>query len=151
MAERRVRVPKIDVVKKLYYDEKENSLGIFKTYAELMSFAATLGFKLNRFKGFDGTLVDPIRYSVFENSECGKLFYLLAFAYEQEAECLGDDEESFNRRIEIFESFANGGLEHLEQHLKGKDDPFEMFMLLLTKQRESVKELSRELENTLAR
>lgn len=144
MAERRIRVPKLDVVKKLYYDEKENTLGIFKTYAEMMSFAATLGYKLNRHKPFEGTLIDPIRFSVFENSESGKLFYLLAFAYLKEAECLGNDEESFNARIEIFENFANGGLEHLEQLLKGKDDPFDMFILLLNKQREVVKELKRE-------
>lgn len=140
MADRRIRVPKdkADIVKKLKFDVDDNPNGLFKQYSDLMVFAAMVGYNNNKFVPFDGSLIDPIRENVFISSGTDKIFYLLSLINEGKPENLAKTDEAENTRAIIFESYANGGLELLQQQLHGKTDPLDHLLLVVNQEREKI-------------
>ena len=85
---------------------------LFPTIRELLCFAALLGYSEGRRVPLDrdaGT--EDVSYQQFERGDAEDLIYLLAFAETKDPEILRDGEES--RCAEIFEEYANGGLEIL--------------------------------------
>lgn len=138
MIDRRVRVPpdKVEIINKLRYSE-DNKNGIFKQYSDILSFCATLGYKYDRFNPFDegSSSVDPIRQDVFVRSRQDILFYLLAYARTGDPECLSNSEQAEKTRIEIFEAYANGGLEILRERLHGREDPLDFILLMISRER----------------
>lgn len=142
MSDRRIRVPKdkSDVVKKLKFDATENINGVFDQYSDLLVFSALLGYSNNRFVPFEGSLIDPIRWDVFVRGGIDKIFYLLALVHDSKPENLSQSEEVENIRASIFESYANGGLEILQQQLHGKSDPLDHILLMIGNQRPRINE-----------
>ncbi|MBD3754139.1 MAG: DNA phosphorothioation-associated protein 4 [Gammaproteobacteria bacterium] len=108
---------------------------LFPTIRELLCFAALLGYSekrripLDREKG-----VEDISYQQFERGDAEDLIYLIALAETKDPEILKDGEES--RCAEIFEEYANGGLQILrEAMLRGGGEYPDRDILELLKER----------------
>lgn len=137
MAENRIKIAKdkANLVKEL--KGLDTTTGIFQTYVDVMVFAAALGAKRKKrtpLVEFARDL-DPIRRDYFNNNRCELLINLLALITSQDQSILSDDEQSDDRRIEIFEEYANGGLEILQQELRGVVDYSEQILLILSSER----------------
>ncbi|UKK94118.1 DNA phosphorothioation-associated protein 4 [Brucella anthropi] len=83
---------------------------LFPTIRELLCFAALLGYSEGRRIPLDrseGT--EDVSYQQFERRDAEDLIFLIALADSKDPEILKDGEES--RCAEIFEEYANGGLQ----------------------------------------
>ena len=89
---------------------------LFPTIRELLCFAALLGYSerrrlpLDKEKGFE-----DVSYQQFERGDAEDLIYLIALAETKNPEVLKDGEES--RCAEIFEEYANGGLQVIQESM----------------------------------
>lgn len=139
MADRRVRVPKDKetLIVKLTRTDDANG-GAFQTRADLMTFAAVLGYSEGTKVPF-GDWLEPIRQEVFARSGHDTVINLLALATTHDPKCLAHNDEAEDLRISIFEEYANGGLEFLRSELQGIDDPLEHLLLLIDQQRKNDK------------
>jgi dnd system-associated protein 4 len=117
---RRVRRPKDkeDLVQRLT-DGKD---AVFPTYRELLIFAASLGFFHEQKKGFTSS-AEPIPWSYFANTPGEQLVDMLTAATVSDPSALGSTAEHFNLRLELFEQYANGGLEILHKELQLSNAP----------------------------
>ena len=87
---------------------------LFPTIRELLCFAALLGYSEGRRIPLDRDAgVEDVSYQQFERGDAEDLIYLIALAETKNAEILKDGEES--RCAEIFEEYANGGLQILRE------------------------------------
>ena len=85
---------------------------IFPTIRELLCFAALLGYSEGRRIPLDGNAgKEDISYQQFERGDAEDLIYLIALVETKDPEILKDGAES--RCAEIFEEYANGGLQIL--------------------------------------
>lgn len=137
MAANRIKIAKdkAELVKALVASNEKTAP--FQTYVEVMTFAAALGAKHKKrvpLMEFTKTL-DPIRRDYFASNSCEFTINLLAFAETQDPKILADDEISDAQRINIFEEYANGGLEILQNELRGAVDYSERLLLILSSQR----------------
>lgn len=90
---------------------------LFPTIRELLCFAALLGYSENRRLPLDKEKgVEDVSYQQFERGDAEDLIYLIALADSKDPEILKDGEES--RCAEIFEEYANGGLQILGEALR---------------------------------
>ncbi|MFQ4134714.1 DNA phosphorothioation-associated protein 4 [Nodosilinea sp. PGN35] len=109
----------------------DGAIGPFRTYAEIVTFAAALGFHNSRRvplgnysrKDPDAVLQEQIRGV--------ELIKLIALAHTQDPEILCDDEVHDYIRVEIFEQYVNGGLEILASELSGSVDYSDQVLLML--------------------
>ena len=138
MAEKRIKIAKDKA--KLVKDLKasDDTTGPFQTYVDVMLFAAVLGAKRKkRVTLVDVTRdLDPIRRDYFDNNRGELVINLLAIAETQDQNILADDEKSDEQRLTIFEEYANGGLEILQEELRGAVDYSERIILILNAERE---------------
>jgi dnd system-associated protein 4 len=89
---------------------------LFPTIRELLCFAALLGYSEGRRVPLDRAAgVEDVSYQQFERGDAEDLIYLLALAETKDPEVLKDGEEG--RCAEIFEEYANGGLQVLRDVL----------------------------------
>lgn len=87
---------------------------LFPTIRELLCFAALLGYSEKRRLPLDKDKgVEDVSYQQFERGDAEDLIYLIALAGTKDPEILKDGEES--RCAEIFEEYANGGLQVLRE------------------------------------
>lgn len=85
---------------------------LFPTIRELLCFAALLGYSEGRRLPLDPSAgTEDVSYQQFERGDAEDLIYLVALAETKDPEILKDGEES--RCAEIFEEYANGGLQIL--------------------------------------
>lgn len=132
----RVAKDKADLVKALTVSE--GSTGPFPTYADVMVFAATLGMKRKKrvALGEISREPSPISFEVFVSRNYDLVFKLLAIAQTKDSKILSTIEPSAEeKRIEIFEEYANGGLEILRDELRGIVDYSEQLLLFLSNER----------------
>ena len=108
---------------------------LFPTIRELLCFAALLGYSearrlpLDKEKG-----VEDVSYQQFERGDAEDLIFLIALAETKDPEVLKDGEES--RCAEIFEEYANGGLQIIhEAMLRGGGEYPDRDILELLKDR----------------
>lgn len=136
MADRRVRVPKdkVDLVKRLL--AVEGGIGPFKLQADVIAFAAALGARRGVLVPVDEGTKEPIRQEVFERQGYDTLINLLAVYHEKNPTVLANTDAAEDRRLTIFEQYANGGLQVLQQELRGSVDYVESIMLLAQTERE---------------
>lgn len=115
-----------------------DTTGPFQTYVDVMVFAATLGAKRKKRVPLleSARDLDPIRREYFENNRCELLINLLAIYETQNHKILVDDEKAEEQRLKIFEEYANGGLEILQQELRGAVDYSERILLIISSERE---------------
>lgn len=125
---RRVRRPKDKdpVIARLQED------GVLKEIRDVLTFAAALGFSLNRREPFKDA-GEAIRWDTFTNRRGTEaLVNMLAaasIADSEDIEILSPGR--FNDRILVFEEYANGGLAELEQRLSGARTNFEVVLALV--------------------
>jgi len=137
MAEKRIKIAKDKA--KLVKDLKasEDTTGPFQTYVDVMVFAAALGARRKKRVplGEFARDLDPIRRDYFDNNRCELVINLLAISETQDQKTLADNEEADRQRIEIFEEYANGGLEILQDELRGAVDYGERILLIMSSER----------------
>lgn len=134
MAIKRIKIAKDKA--KLVKDLKvaEDTTGPFQTYVDVILFAAALGVKRKKrvpLVEFTKDL-DPIRRDYFDNNKCELVINLLAISEKQDPNILADNEQSDEKRIKIFEEYANAGLEILQNELRGAVDYSERIILILS-------------------
>lgn len=134
----RISQDKADLVQNLVISP-DNPQGVFSTYADLMAFAAALGKRYN-FSVTLGAIAkepSPISIEVFNSRGYESLFKLLAITSTHDLNIISSYEENQEEaRIKIFEEYANGGLDRLQQQLKGAVDYSERILLILTQEKE---------------
>lgn len=116
----------------------DDNQGVFPTYADLIAFAASLGIQHKYRLPLDGVAKEPspISLDVFTSRGYDLLIKLLAIAETEEPKIISNsDSELEEKRITIFEEYANGGLEKLQEKLKGSVDYTERLLLILTAER----------------
>jgi len=113
-----------DMVRRLA-DEAHPDAGrsIFPSMRELMCFAAVLGFQEERRFKLEGKKTHEIDYRIWQNNDLAlDLLYLIPLAAERNLNLLRPETEDL--LVEVFEEFANGGLEIMQSWLnETPDDP----------------------------
>ncbi|NEQ38604.1 MAG: DNA phosphorothioation-associated protein 4 [Okeania sp. SIO3I5] len=128
---------KADLVKAL--TESEGKTGPFKTYADVIVFAASLAIKKK--KRIPVTEISPrepgpINIEVFWSRGYESIIKLIAIADTRDTKILSqNNEEIEENRIKIFEEYANGGLEILQDELRGAVNYSERLLLVLISER----------------
>jgi len=105
--------------------------GGFPAMRDLMLFAAGIGFAQERRIPFDKT-AEPIRYEILINDALAEPFIsmLAAVAKEGDPEIL--DATRLSERITIFEEYANGGLEYIQEQVNVRREPLDVVVRSLT-------------------
>ncbi|WOD40341.1 DNA phosphorothioation-associated protein 4 [Nodosilinea sp. E11] len=109
----------------------EGSTGPFQTYADVVTFAAAFGFsKKNRvpFEQASKRDPDPIPGDQFKNRG---LIDLIAITETQNPNILSSSDEQVQEKARIFEEYANGGFELLEDKFGGVGDISKQIFLFI--------------------
>ncbi len=149
MAANRIRVAKdkAELVKSLV--ASKDTTGPFQTYVEVMVFAAALGVKNKKRIPLDVISKDlsPLRQDYFTSSFT-LLINLLAITETENIKILDDDNVADEQRIHIFEEYANGGLEIIQNELHGAVDYSERLFLFLSYERTNTEQKDEEFDLT---
>lgn len=132
----RIAKDKADFVQSLV--QINNNIGVFQTYADLIAFAAAFGRKYQKRSSLESFAKEPspISIEVFISRGYDLLIKLLAIAESEEPKIISAYEiTAEEKRAIIFEEYANGGLEKLQEELKGAVDYAERILLILTEER----------------
>ena len=133
----RVAKDKAELVKAL--TSADGATGPFQTYADVIVFAAALGSKHNKrvpLGEISKREPSPIRLEYFATTGNDWVIKLLGVTETQDIKILSFTEEDYEaQRNIIFEEYANGGLEILQNELRGSVDYTERILLLLSYER----------------
>jgi len=136
MADIRIKVAKdkAKLVKAL--QAGDGSTGPFQTFYEVIAFAAALGIQKGKFIPFEekdaSGEINPIRQEQFASKGYDRIIDLISLIHERNPKNLTDNTEHEAKRISIFEAYANGGLEILEDIVRGSSDISSQILLLIT-------------------
>lgn len=124
---------KAELIEELVRSDKPGSHGAFKTYRDVMLFAAAVGWEARRSEAFAKAHL-PIEWSIMVNGfGAEQLIDLIAFSETGEAEILSTDRLA--ERVRIFEGYANGGLQTIDELIKREAlTPQEAVHKLITRQ-----------------
>ncbi|NER48345.1 MAG: DNA phosphorothioation-associated protein 4 [Symploca sp. SIO1A3] len=117
----------------------KDTTGPFQTYADVVVFAATLGAQRNKRIPL-GTISKkepaPIGLEIFVSRGYDLVLKLIAIAETKDTKIISpSDNVAQEKRIRIFEEYANGGLDILRDELRGAVDYSEQLLLLLSAER----------------
>ena len=137
-------IDKEEIIKSLMSDQ----VGIFKEIWKLLLFAAQVGFKNNHRISLVST--DPgkgIDQNTFGNCPAWPgVLYLMSLAETQKSSCLSGSTDAEDERVLIFQEYANGGLELLEDFFSGRAMDLDGLLAFIETQRdESIGRLDLEL------
>ncbi|MGB3532595.1 MAG: DNA phosphorothioation-associated protein 4 [Microcoleaceae cyanobacterium] len=140
MSLNRVRIAKekAEFVKSL--TESEGKIGPFQTYADVVVFAAMLGLK--RQKRVAVEIVSkrepaPISMEVFVSRGYDLAIKLMMLSETEDTALLSPfNSEAETLKTQIFEEYANGGLDILQEELRGSVDYTTQILLLLIAERD---------------
>jgi len=141
MAANKIRIAKdkADLVKSLTLSD--NNSGPFQTYADVIAFAASLGNKRKKRSPLgEISKREPgaIDVDIFVSRGYDMAIKLIAIAETKNPQILSHlDGESEAQRLQIFEEYANGGLEILREELRGAADYSDRLLLILISERDS--------------
>ncbi|MCC5622200.1 DNA phosphorothioation-associated protein 4 [Nostoc sp. CHAB 5715] len=136
MAANRIRVAKdkAEFVKSLV--ASKDTTGPFQTYADVLVFSAALGAKYKKRVALGEISKrdpDPIPQEHFVSKGYDTLIKLLAMTANKDISILSSNDENYDtQRIRIFEEYANGGLELLQNEFRGAVDYSERLLLILS-------------------
>ncbi|HEY9626520.1 MAG TPA: DNA phosphorothioation-associated protein 4 [Coleofasciculaceae cyanobacterium] len=114
---------------------KEDGTGLFLTYADILTFAAVLGFQQKRkvpLGKYSRKDPDAVLQEQFRDRS---IIDLIAVAEMHDSKILTADQDTDLKRVEIFQEYANGGLELLSKELYGIKQPLERMLLILYSER----------------
>ncbi len=133
----RVAKDKAELVKAL--TSIDGATGPFQTYADVVVFAASLGAKHKKrvpLEEISKREPSPIAQEVFVSRGYDLVIKLLGITATEDLKILSSNEEkSENERLRIFEEYANGGLEILQNELRGAVDYSERVLLVLSSEK----------------
>jgi dnd system-associated protein 4 len=133
----KVAKDKAKLVQKLL--DTKGTTGTFQTYADIIAFAASLGAKYQKrvkLSEISPTEPAPISLEVFISRGYDHLINLIAVTHTQDLKILStEDAIAEINRVQIFEEYANGGLEKLNNELRGAVDYTERLVLILNTER----------------
>jgi len=112
----------------------------FETYADFLAFAASFAAAESDLISVSNRSMnnpDPIEYQIFLNRNYGPLIDLIAAFKLGDIKSLSGTEDGTNARIEIFEGFANAGIQILKEKLSAHHDKLSGLELILQKYRPS--------------
>ena len=103
----------------------------FPAMRDVLLFAAALGYSANRRAPFEKS-GEPIRYEILVNEAQADPFVcmLAAVTKPEDPEIL--DADRLGERIAIFEEYANGGLEFLQEQINTQRKPYDVIVKSLT-------------------
>ncbi|WP_207002076.1 DNA phosphorothioation-associated protein 4 [Trinickia mobilis] len=132
VAERRIRYAKEkqELMRRLL--SSEDGTGPFRTQADVLAFAASLGAHRKRREPLPEALGEPIRQEVFDRQGYDTLICLVAVEAEKSPAVLEDSEEMIARRSEIFEEYANGGLAIIANETRGDVNLSQAVLLMIS-------------------
>lgn len=136
MSENRIRVAKdkAELVKSLIASTDNNSP--FQTYADVILFAAVLGSKQKQrlpLREISKKEPGPISSEIFIARGYDPVMKLIAITATENINVIAPDRSDVEQqRIHIFEEYANGGLEIIQQELCGAVDYTERILLMLS-------------------
>jgi dnd system-associated protein 4 len=136
MSENRIRVAKdkAELVKSLVAATENNSP--FQTYADVILFAAVLGAKHKQrtpLGEISKKEPGPISIEIFIARGYDPVMKLIAIAATENINVISPDRADVEQqRIQIFEEYANGGLDLLDRELCGAVDYTERILLMLS-------------------
>ncbi|MEH1797374.1 DNA phosphorothioation-associated protein 4 [Nostoc sp.] len=146
----RVAKDKAELVKDL--TSSDGGTGPFNTFADVIVFAAALGAKHKRrvaLGEISKREPSPIRIEYFASMGNDILIKLLAINETKDIKTLSLNEEEYERqRNSIFEEYANGGLEILQNELRGSVDYSERILLFLSYERTNTEQQDEEFDLT---
>jgi dnd system-associated protein 4 len=129
---------KADVIQRL--QSGGDSTGPFGLIADVLVFAAAVGIRRNRRCALTEPLAEPIRQSVFDRQGYDTMMNLIALHADPKASVLADSDDAVNARAQAFEEFANGGLEVLQDEIRGARDVLETVVLMINAERNPMNE-----------
>jgi len=140
LATRRVRRPrdKEKFVQRLVDEDK-----VFETYRDALAFSAALGYAKNTRTAFEQSS-EPIPWSVFSGAGHESLINMISVMSTNDFAILSSGR--FEERLLIFEEYANGGLQILEDLLARAERQSLDVVLDLIMESEGVMEPGKELE-----
>ena len=136
MSENRIRVAKdkAELAKSLIASTENNSP--FQTYADVILFAAVLGAKQKQripLGEISKKEPGPISIEIFIARGYDPVIKLIAIAATENINVISPDRADFEQqRIQIFEEYANGGLDLIDRELCGAVDYTERILLMLS-------------------
>lgn len=135
MLERRIAYSKdkTEVIRRL--QSGEDSTGPFALIADVLVFAASVGIKSKRRRPLAEPLAEPIRQSVFDRQDYDTMMNLIALHADKRAVVLADSDDAVDARAKAFEEYANGGLEVLQEEIRGARDVLETVVLMINAER----------------
>ncbi len=146
----RVAKDKAELVKDL--TSSDGGTGPFNTFADVIVFAAALGAKHKKrvvLGEISKREPSPIRIEYFASMGNDILIKLLAINETKDIKTLSINEEEYERqRNHIFEEYANGGLEILQNELRGSVDYSERILLFLSYERMNEEKQDEEFDLT---
>ncbi|MEH2011174.1 DNA phosphorothioation-associated protein 4 [Nostoc sp.] len=146
----RVAKDKAELVKDL--TSSNGGTGPFNTFADVIVFAAALGAKHKKrvaLGEISKREPSPIRIEYFASMGNDILIKLLAINETKDIKTLSLNEEEYERqRNHIFEEYANGGLEILQNELRGSVDYAERILLFLSYERTNIEQQDEEFDLT---
>ncbi|MHC5739269.1 DNA phosphorothioation-associated protein 4 [Nostoc sp.] len=146
----RVAKDKAELVKDL--TSSDGGTGPFNTFADVIVFAAALGAKHKKrvaLGEISKREPSPIRIEYFASMGNDILIKLLAINETKNIKTLSLNEEEYERqRNHIFEEYANGGLEILQNELRGSVDYAERILLFLSYERTHTEQQDEEFDLT---
>ncbi|MEH1900829.1 DNA phosphorothioation-associated protein 4 [Nostoc sp.] len=146
----RVAKDKAELVKDL--TSSNGGTGPFNTFADVIVFAAALGAKHKKrvaLGEISKREPSPIRIEYFASMGNDILIKLLAINESKDIKTLSINEEEYERqRNHIFEEYANGGLEILQNELRGSVDYAERILLFLNYERTNTEQQDEEFDLT---
>ncbi|MBN3872853.1 DNA phosphorothioation-associated protein 4 [Nostoc sp. JL33] len=150
MAANRIRVAKdkAELVKSLV--ASKDTTGPFQTYVEVIVFAAALGVKYKKRVPLGETTKrepSPIPQENFASLGYDLIIKLLGINETKDINILSSrEEQDEDKRTQIFEEYANGGLEILQNELRGSVDYSERLLLVLISERGTKEQLEEEFD-----
>lgn len=142
----RIAKDKANLVKTLA--SSDGATGPFQTYADVIVFAAALGAKHKKrvpLGEISKREPDPIGQEHFLIKGYDFVIKLLAMNEYKKIDILSSSNNYENKRLRIFEEYANGGLEILQNELRGAVDYLDRLLLILISER-----FTEKLENELS-
>jgi dnd system-associated protein 4 len=106
----------------------------FPYYRDSLLFAAAVGFRQGMRVPFQDAAGDPIRYETLTAPGYSEaLVNMIAINAEPgDPEIL--DDARLEERIKIFEEYANGGLDYIQQQINTRNQPVELVIIDLVTQ-----------------
>ena len=129
---------------------KNKKSGVFKNLQETFTFCVSLGVKYNKILPINGASGEPIAYDLFSSEQQKYFDSVVLFHDIENIENLDkNNSKSVENYLSIIESYANAGIEILEEQIKvHPEDTFNIVSRLIDEQLRTIvpKEVDEDFE-----